>query len=263
MEAVRDLPAVALDLGELLSEEFRRGPSALVVPASHRVAEPLIEAESLIFPEAPALFEGADEDGMFHFLVIVVESEARSAMRMSGPGPIAGAEGVLPFFVTNLIEGGQITLAELDLYYALAEMRMERMISIETLFRLGAKADGLDPAGLNYLSLFSVGFGRGADGVLAHLNAASIQSLDRVGVRWHRLAGRDDLGPPTISDDGSVTFDPDYFPICIPRRDPDNEQLVEDMAPVTPPLQYLEEVEIDLTEPRIDLRRADSAEREA
>ena len=262
MEAVRDLPAVALALGELLSEEFRQGPSALVVPASHPLAEPLIEAESLIFPEAPALFDGVDEEGMFHFLVIIVESEARSAMRMSGPGPLAGTEGVLPFFVTNLVEGGQVTLAELDTYYALSQMRMERMISIETLFRLGPKSDGLDPAGLNYLSLFSVGFGSGADGVLAHLNSASIQSLDRVGVRWHRLAGRNDLGTPTISEDGGVAFDPNYFPICIPRRAPDNAQLVEDMAPVTPPLQYLEEVEIDLTEPTVDLRRAD-AEREA
>jgi hypothetical protein len=257
MDAVRNLPGVALDLEDVVAEELRRGPSALVVPETHRLAAPLVEAESLIFPEAPALFDGVDQAGMFHFLVIVVESEARSVMRMSGPGPLAGTDGVLPFFVTNLVAGGQITLADLDTYYALSQMRMERMISIETLFRLGPQLDGLDAAGLCYLALFAVGFGREADGVLAHLNAASIRSLDRVGVRWHRLAGREDLGTPTVAEVGGLTFDPDYFPICIPRRDPDNEQLVEDMAPVTPALHYLErelEVEIDLTEPAVDLR---------
>ena len=172
MDAVTSLPAVALDLEGLVGDELRRGPPALVVPATHHVAEPLVEAESLIFPEAPALIEGHGQEGMFHFLVIVVESEARSVMRMSGPGPLGGKEGVLPFFVTNLVAGGQITVAELDTYYVLSHMRMERMISIETLFRLGEQLEGLGSAGLSYLALFAVGFGSGADGVLAHLNAA-------------------------------------------------------------------------------------------
>lgn len=264
MDSESSVPAVALNLDPSLPEEIRRGPSALVVPGTHELARPLIEAEARIFPEAIQLFGGVDDDPMFHFLVIVVDSEARHVMRMSGPGPLAGVGGRLPFFVSDLIDAGrQITLTELDTYYALSQMRMERMISIETNFRLGPQLEGIRSADLCYLALFAVGFGNEADGVLAHLNAPAIRSLDRVGVRWHRLAGREDLGTPTVDAEGNVSLDPSYFPICIPRRDPDNEQLVEDMAPFTPPVHYVgREPVVHIPEPAVDLREPDVAERE-
>lgn len=235
-----------LDLVEV-PEEVERGPATLIVPSDDPLAEGLAAVERVIFPEAPMLFAGQDADA-FHFMVVVVDSQACHIVRLSGPGPLAGRSGEVPFFVTDLVEAGQqVDLQELDTYYALKDIRMERMISVETNFRLGEQLDGMRSADLAYLSLFALASMTSADGVLAHLNAPAISSLERVGVAWHPLAGREDLVTPTVAPDGTVGIDPDYRPVCIPRNDPQNQRVFTDLAPFTPRVHFLRpETVVDL-----------------
>lgn len=240
---------LGIDVADRVPEAIRRGPATLIVPSTDPVFDQVAEVEARIFPEAPRLFGNDAEGTLFHFKVLVVDDSVRHVLRLSGPGPLSGLSGAVPFFVTDLVEGGQeLSLQELDTYYALVGARLERMISVETNFRLGPHLEPIRSADLAYLSLFALAERTGADAVLAHLNPPAITSLERVGVQWHRLAGRTDLRTPTIAEDGTTEFDPDYFPICILGGDPINEQLVSDLAALTPEIHFLgrEEVVADL-----------------
>lgn len=215
----------------------RNGTTALLVPMSHPVARTLEREEARFFSEAPALFDVKDADELFAFLVIAVDGFARHVVRLSAP-MLTGRKDLLPFFLTDLLVSDPgLTMSEVRSYYAAQGIQVEQFISVETQFRIGEHLDPIRAADLAYLALFRIVTQRGGPGVVAHLNAMTISSFKRVGMKWHPFAGRLDLRTPTVADDGGVAFDGEYRPMCVPVHS--NAALLSSMDELTPPIHWL------------------------
>lgn len=229
---------IPLDLPELRTSVDPDHPATLLVELDHPVAEQLARAEAEVFPEAPDLFGSASSSGMFHFLVIALDSHARHVVRLSGPRLLGGRSNRAPFFLTDLLDSDpSLTLGEIDRYYRTTDIDIDRTISVETHFRIGEHLEPLRSADLVYLSLLDLLTRTGGDAALAHVNAATIKSFTRVGVDWHPFAGRIDLRTPTVGADGNRSVDENYFPVCVPRGT--NAALLKQLVPFTPPLVVL------------------------
>ncbi|HTO01712.1 MAG TPA: hypothetical protein VL068_13665 [Microthrixaceae bacterium] len=230
---------LALDLSQEQIELFGSDVVAVVVPADDPLFRQVESVEAQVFPETPELFDVPDADDLFQFLLIVKGGEACHAVRLSAPGLVRGRSDLVPFFVTDLVESGEISRDDFDGHYHELGVKLERTFSVETNFRMGPHLEPIRSADLAYLSLFAIEDRFGADALFAHLNEPAITSLDRVGIHWKPVAGRPELKTPTLGSDGERTFDPDYQPICIIGQDPGNKATTEMLAGITPPLHVL------------------------
>jgi hypothetical protein len=219
-----------------IPQEHAAGPTAVLIPATHPFAQRLLPLEEAVFPEAPLLFGETDLESLFHFLLVVVDRRVCHVMRVSGPGTLSGRVESLPFFVSDLLAAGQIGRPEIDAYYSLVGARLERMISVDTNFKLGPRVPAIRSADLAYLTLCRLGAMTGTDAILAHLNEAAMASLGRAGFSFHPLAGRADLRTPTVAAGGAVGFDPAYTPACLLLRDPTNAAVFDRHRSLTPPI---------------------------
>ena len=228
---------VALDLPSDLPEAARIGTTTLVVRNGHPLTTLLTELEERFFPEAPTLFDLPDAADLFSFLVIAVDGCVRHVVRMSAPA-LVGRPDLLPFFVTDLIDADpDLSLDDVKDYYDQQDIKIERVLSVETQFRLGAQLEPVRSADLAYLSLFKLVDEFSCAGVVAHLNGAAMTSFKRIGLDWQPFAGRVDLRTPTVEEDGSVGFDDDYHPVYMPLGS--NVELLRGLSAFTPPMYWL------------------------
>ncbi len=229
--------ALPLPLGFPYNHTANRGTTALVVPMTHPLAERLATEEARFFEEAPVLFDLPQADELFAFLVIAVDGAARHIVRLSAPALHPGS-GLLPFFLTDLVDADpDLTLSDVKAYYAELNIEVDRLISVETQFRLGEQMEPIRSADLAYLTLFQIVKHHSCQGVVAHLNAPAIKSFKRVGLDWHPFAGRVDLRTPTVKEDGTIGFDANYQPVCLPLYS--NVDLLDGLSAFTPELVYL------------------------
>lgn len=229
--------ALPLDLPSDVPDFVRHGTAALVVPMTHPMAAALQREEARFFEEAPALFDIPDADELFTFLVITVDGAARHVVRLSAP-LLTGRSELLPFFLTDLLASDPgLSLTDVRAYYAPLGIQVERFVSVETQFRMGEHLEPIRAPDLAYLALFQMVTERDGPGVVAHLNAMTISSFKRVGMQWHPFAGRIDLRTPTVKEDGTVGFDAEYRPVCVPVYA--NRDLLSGMTGLTPPLHWL------------------------
>lgn len=210
-------------------------PVAVLIDSGHPAAAELASAEAGVFPEARALFDVDGADTLFQFLVIAAHGTVRHIARLSGPRPYAQRDDQIPFFLTDLIDATPtITAGDVFGYYSARGIDLGGTASVESQVRLGEQLEPVRTADLMYMALFSSASAGGADAVLAHLNTMSSRSLSRVGLVWSRFMDRDDLATPTITADGTRSFDPEYFPVFIPRAE--NAELFASLDPFTPPI---------------------------
>ena len=188
---------------------LRSNAAALIVPMNHPMAETLAREEAQFFEEAPVLFDLENADELFTFLVITVDGAARHIVRLSAPALTPGSR-LLPFFLTDSVEADpDLTIADVRSYYSALDIELERLISVETQFRLGEQLEPIRSADLAYLALFQLVQEHHCRGVVAHLNAPTIASFKRVSLAWHPFAGRVDRRTPTVKEDGATGFDAD------------------------------------------------------
>ena len=231
------LEPVALDLPAEVPEAARTGTTALVVRTGHPLTALLTDLEQRFFPEAPTLFDLPDASDLFTFLVIAVDGYVRHVVRVSAP-VLVGRPDLLPFFVTDLIDADpDLTLDDVRSYYDEQDIKIERVLGVETQFRLGAQLEPVRSADLAYLSLFKLVDDFACAGVVAHLNGAAMTSFKRIGLDWQPFAGRADLRTPTIKDDGTVGFDDEYHPVYMPLGT--NVELLRGLSAFTPPMFWL------------------------
>lgn len=232
-----DAPPLPLRIGHELDSSWKTGTAAIVVPGSHPLSLDLAAQEAGFFPEAPTLFAIPRAESLFSFLVIAVDGSARHIVRISAPW-LTGQTDLLPFFISDLIASDpSLDFGQVSDYYAQAGVDSAQFISVETQVRLGEQLEPLRSADLAYLALFQMVNERGGPGVVAHLNSMTISSFRRIGMAWHAFAGREDLRTPTVKEDGTVGFDIDYQPVCVPVAS--NEELLGGMAPLAPRLYWL------------------------
>lgn len=235
--------AVDLELSEDVLETLGEGLSTVIVPYGHTIFEKMEQIESEMFPETVDLFDVEDREVLFQFLILIENGVAHQAMRLSGPGPLERRTELLPFFISDLVGfGGQIDEDEVLDYYRSAGIDVFHVTSIETHFRIGPNVEPIGYADLAYLSMLELQEVTGIYGTFAHINEASIRSLDRVGISWSHVAGRQDLRTPSIDFAGARDFDPDYVPVFIGGwHDEETKAAVEEvLAPFTPPLVFLD-----------------------
>lgn len=234
---------VDLELSEEILKTLGEGLSTVIVPYGHPIFVRMEQIESAMFPETVDLFDIEDRDVMFQFLVLIEDGVAHQAMRLSGPGPLERRTNRLPYFLSDLIGfGDQITEAEVLDHYRSVGIDVFHVTSIETHFRIGPNQQPIGYADLAYLSMLELQDVTGIFGTFAHINEATINSLDRVGISWSYVAGRPDLRTPSIDYAGVRDFDPDYIPVFIGGwHDEDTKAAVEEvLAPFTPPLVFLD-----------------------
>lgn len=228
---------LALELPDSAPVDIRRGTSAIVVPMTHPLATRLCREEARFFEEAPLLFDVPDAAQLFTFLVIAHDGAARHVVRLSAPG-LTGRPDLLPFFLTDLLAADPgLSLQDVRTYYAALGIQVEQFISVETQFRMGDHLEPIRAPDLAYLALFRIVTERGGPGVVAHLNSMTISSFKRVGMDWHPFAGRIDLRTPTVKEDGSIAYDHEYQPVCVPVYS--NAELLSGMSGLTPPIHWL------------------------
>lgn len=235
--------AVDLELSDQVLETLGEGLSTVVVPYGHPIFERLERIESEMFPETVEIFAVDDREVLFQFLVLIEDGIAHQAMRLSGPGPLKRRSDLLPFFISDLVGfGDQVTEAEVLDHYRSVGIDVFHVTSIESHFRIGPNIEPIGYADLAYLSMLELQEVTGIYGTFAHINEATTRSLDRVGISWAPVAGREDLRTPSIDYDGSREFDPDYTPVFIGGwHDEDTKVAIEEvLAPFTPPLVFLD-----------------------
>ena len=204
---------------------------------THPLAERLRREEARFFDEAPMLFDTPNADELFTFLVIAHNGAAHHVVRLSAPS-LNGRPDLLPFFLTDLLAADPgLSLQDVRSYYAALDIEVEQFISVETQFRLGDHLEPIRAADLAYLALFRIVTDRGGPGVVAHLNSMTISSFKRVGMDWHPFAGSVDLRTPTVKEDGSVAYDAEYQPVCVPVYS--NAELLSGMSGLTPAIYWL------------------------
>lgn len=235
--------ALDLNLSESLLEDLGSGLSAVIVPHGHRIFNQMESIESAMFPETVQIFDVDEREVLFQFLVLIDGGVAHHAMRLSGPGPLAGRPDLLPFFITDLAGfGDQISEEEVVRFYDDRGVDVAHVTSIETNFRIGPNLQPIGSADLAYLTMFRLQEITGIYGTFAHLNQPAIGSLDRVGISWSHVAEREDLATPSIDFDGTREFDHDYTPVFIDgwKDEATKAEVEEFLAPFTPPIVFLD-----------------------
>lgn len=228
---------VALDLDSDLPDEVRTGTTALVVRNDHPLTALLRDLEQRFFPEAPTLFDLPDADDLFAFVVIAVDGCVRHVVRISAPA-VVGRPDLSPFFITDLVDADpDLTIDDVRDYYEARDVKIERVLGVETQFRLGEQLEPIRSADLAYLALFKIVQDFSCAGVVAHLNAPAMTSFKRIGLDWSPFAGRVDLRTPTVKEDGSVGFDEEYHPVYMPLDK--NVELLSGLSAFTPPMYWL------------------------
>jgi hypothetical protein len=137
------------------------------------------------------------------------------------PENLNGTTGL--YTIDSLVDLGNFTTQEFVDYYAARGVNTTKSISVETNFRIGAKADkfkGLGASEIAYLKIFNLmdkaGLADGNAAVFATINRVSMISFGRVGINYELLMGRDDFRteeaehgkdstPVAITSVGSVT----------------------------------------------------------
>lgn len=161
--------------------------------------------EARFFPEVAEIDEEDEAGTMFAVLVDNRESARRVVHGMtimkphSEPQP--GDQPTGMYTVDSLIERGNFTPEEFYKHYADGQdIDMTKSISVETTFLVGERSEplhGLRPAEISYLALFQMienaGAQLGKAGVFLTVNGRGRSSLDRVGVNYEPLMGREDF----------------------------------------------------------------------
>ncbi|MGQ0805047.1 MAG: hypothetical protein ACT4PI_14450 [Actinomycetota bacterium] len=205
---------------ELAAQSGHEGVVAGWVPPLHPHSELIRALEAEVFPEIPDIMRPYELACEFLALVDTRPSEARvvHAFRLSGAtglGPTQSPDGVESVLLEDLAASDQgVDLPAITDYYAGRGIDLRRSLSIETNFRVGARAEaenGLPAAQLGYVALFQQILRENVQVLFAHMNEPAMRSLANVGVGSEPIAGRDDLRTPTVG--GS--FDDDYAPIAI------------------------------------------------
>lgn len=198
-----------------------RGLTAVWIDGNSEYANFMRTHEDMKFPDdhVPELFAGHEESSKFLALVDTRRGRNRVIRGTRFTTPRVAEEGgaTKMAMIEGMVDSGQFTEEEFTEHYRERGVDVDQCLSIETNFRIGdrvPRALGVIPAAsLAYFTAYNyaVQNNRNARNVaiFAHINQASVNSLEHLGVDTEPLMDNKDLWTPDASKkDRDLRFDP-------------------------------------------------------
>ncbi len=192
----------------VLEDSPEPGIAAAWIRPEHLFANVIRCKEARLFPEVAEISQ-ADEERSLFMALVDTRPEVRHVIHA---GTVSGSR-VLPntrsdhssgmITIDSLIDIGNFTLQEFRDYYLKRGLNLETCIAVETNFRIGRRAKPWKDLDLTHISYFTYftevlrqGGVLGTFAIFATLNRAQINSLQRIGLNFEPLMGREDMKTP-------------------------------------------------------------------
>lgn len=225
-----ELAALEQELVKTVRSQHGRGLTSVWVGPKSPYANVVRTHENQTFSKLhiPELFNQYEDESVFLLTVDTRKGQDRvvRATRMSSPhyskeGQTEESDDVRIPMIQDMVAAGEFTNQEFKDYYEQRGIDLQRAVSVETNFRIGERAPrvyGFIPvADVAYLSMYRFATeGQGHEDLsrscmFAHINQATISSLERTGVPSEPLMGNESLRTPA----GEGTYDDDFKPVAM------------------------------------------------
>jgi hypothetical protein len=226
------------NLVEMARAKYGRTVVAVWIDGSRPEANLIRTKEAQAFPQINVreLFGNYDDSSMFLAMIDtrraagegrLIRGTRITGRQFSDKGAERSTQDVLRdggsdmAMIRDMVVDGELTGEEVSDYYSRAGIELGSCISVETNFKIGNRAPrrlGVVPMSqLAYLSMYKYvleGDTTNQGAIFAHINKASKDSLERLGITIDLVAGRSDLRTPA-GPSSPTRYDDKFKPVAM------------------------------------------------